>query len=113
MCHLFEVAPELMCSFGMGRIFVELFRSRTFMYTNAFFICNPFYHITLMAGESDFPCTHPGCHRTFKRLNNRTQHYNAQHRPLSPDSEPDPAHQFQTKYHPKLNGMCQIYIVGR
>lgn len=54
--------------------------------------------------HDDFPCTYPGCHRTFKRLNNRTQHYNAQHRPLSPDSEPDPAQQFQFKYHPKLNG---------
>ena len=52
----------------------------------------------------DFPCTHPGCDCTFKRPNNRTQHYNAHHRPLSPDSEPDPAHQFHIKYHPKLNG---------
>lgn len=52
----------------------------------------------------DFPCTHPDCHRTFKRPNNRTQHYNAHHRPLSPDSEPDTALQFKTTYHPKLNG---------
>jgi hypothetical protein len=59
----------------------------------------------------DFPCNYSGCHRTFRRLNNRTQHYNAHHRPLSPDSEPDPAHQFHIKYHPKLNGMYSINSV--
>ncbi|KAF8812067.1 hypothetical protein BYT27DRAFT_7221263 [Phlegmacium glaucopus] len=53
----------------------------------------------------DFPCTHPGCHRTFKRPSNRTQHYNTHHRLLSPDSEPDAAHEFHIKYHPKLNAL--------
>ncbi|KDR66445.1 hypothetical protein GALMADRAFT_147875 [Galerina marginata CBS 339.88] len=53
----------------------------------------------------DFPCTHPGCHRTFKRPSNRTQHYNTHHRSLSPDSEPDPAHENHIKYHPKLNAL--------
>src|SRR6266511_2256770 len=60
---------------------------------------------------NDFPCTHYGCPRTFRRLNSRTQHCNANHRPLSPDSEPDPVHQFRVKYHPKLNGIfSQISI---
>ncbi|KAF8812150.1 hypothetical protein BYT27DRAFT_7252110 [Phlegmacium glaucopus] len=53
----------------------------------------------------DFPCTHPGCHRTFKRPSNRTQHYNTHHCLLFPDSEPDPAHEFHIKYHLKLNAL--------
>lgn len=60
----------------------------------------------------DFPCAHPGCHRTFKRPNNRTQHFNAHHRALSPDSEPDPTLQFQTTYHPKLNGGLVFIIIA-
>ena len=77
-----------------------------------------FYEVELLPIHSstnmpeDFPCTHPDCHRTFKRPGNRTQHFNAHHRPVSPDSEPDPAHQFRVKYHPKLNGMyCFILWV--
>ena len=63
------------------------------------------------AMPKDFPCTHPGCHRTFKQPSNWTQHYNAHHHPLSPDSEPDPAHQFHIKYHPKLHGMYSCLFV--
>ncbi|KAF7762482.1 hypothetical protein Agabi119p4_9075 [Agaricus bisporus var. burnettii] len=54
---------------------------------------------------NDFSCPYPGCDRTFKRLCSRTQHYNAVHRPLSPDAEPDPALEFHTRYHPKLNAL--------
>ena len=57
----------------------------------------------------DFPCTHLGCSRTFKRQSNRTHHYNTEHRPLSPDSEPDPALRFRVKYHPKLNGALLVF----
>jgi hypothetical protein len=56
----------------------------------------------------DFPCYYPGCNRTFKRQANLTQHYNAQHRELSPDSEPDPAFDFHTMYHPQLNGKSSL-----
>jgi hypothetical protein len=52
----------------------------------------------------DFPCHYPNCNRTFKRQANLTQHYNSQHRELTPDSEPDPALNYHTVYHPKLNG---------
>ena len=52
----------------------------------------------------DFPCPYPNCDRTFKRQANLTQHFNCQHREISPDSEPDPALNFPTEYHPKLNG---------
>lgn len=54
---------------------------------------------------NDFPCIHPGCERTFTRLSSCTQHYNAVHRPLSPDAEPDPTMEFSTRFHPKLNGV--------
>ena len=55
-----------------------------------------------------FPCSQPGCHRSFSHPSGRTRHYNAHHRPLSPDSEPDPALEFSTQYHPKLNGLSEI-----
>jgi len=101
-----------------GRIFVEnpqkgcvlvacLYQYSNFTTSNLT-IFNTSTLNTVSPMSSDFPCTHPGCPRTFKRLNSRTQHYNAHHRPLSPDSEPDPAHQFRVKYHPKLNGMYSL-----
>jgi hypothetical protein len=86
-----------------------------------FFVCTPiveFYilkrsllsnPISSMPGH--FPCLHPGCHQTFSRLNSRTQHWNTQHRPLSPDSEPDAAHEFQFQYHPKLNGTFSLFLL--
>ena len=68
-----------------------------------------FIHLSLM--PADFPCTYPGCHRTFKGASYRSWHYNTQHHPLSPDSEPDRAHEFRIQYHPKLNG--KYYIIER
>ncbi|KAF9552778.1 hypothetical protein CPC08DRAFT_768043 [Agrocybe pediades] len=55
--------------------------------------------------SNDFPCQYPGCNQTFRRPNNRTQHYNAHHRPVSPDAEPDPAHEFREAYHAKLTAL--------
>ena len=55
-----------------------------------------------------FPCPQPGCHRSFAHQSGRTCHYNTHHCPLSPDSEPDPALEFSTQYHPKLNGSSEI-----
>lgn len=75
---------------------------------------NPFCHATIcslfdepLPSMLDFPCHFPNCNRTFKRQAYLTQHYNAQHRQLSPDSEPDPSLEFDTVYHPKLNGAYQ------
>ncbi|KAF9549689.1 hypothetical protein CPC08DRAFT_769029 [Agrocybe pediades] len=53
----------------------------------------------------DFLCPYPGCNRTFRRRENLSQHYNAQHREISPDPEPDPQLDFTTLYHPKLNAL--------
>ena len=68
----------------------------------------PWPHVSM---PEDFPCAHPGCHHTFKCWNTGTQHYNAHHHPLSPDSEPDPAHQFHIKYYLKLNGTVCIQFI--
>ena len=68
----------------------------------------PWPHFSM---PEDFPCAHPGCHHTFKCCNTGTQHYNAHHHPLSPDSEPDPAHQFHIKYYLKLNGTVCIQFI--
>ena len=68
----------------------------------------PWPHFSM---PEDFPYAHPGCHHTFKRWNTRTQHYNPHHQSLSPDSEPDPAHQFDIKYHLKLNGTYSVHFV--
>lgn len=51
-----------------------------------------------------FICFHSGCPQTFKSESGRTRHYNTIHREPSPDSEPDPAFEFSTHHHPKLNG---------
>ncbi|KAF4612586.1 hypothetical protein D9613_012721 [Agrocybe pediades] len=55
--------------------------------------------------SNDFPCQFPGCNQTFRRPNGRTQHYNAHHRPVSPDAEPDPAHEFWEAFHAKLTAL--------
>ncbi|KAF9538821.1 hypothetical protein CPC08DRAFT_738828 [Agrocybe pediades] len=55
--------------------------------------------------SNDFPCQFPGCNQTFRRPNGRTQHYNAHHWPVSPDAEPDPAHEFREAFHAKLTAL--------
>lgn len=63
----------------------------------------------------DFPCLYPKCNRSFKSQSGLTRHYNSQHRELSPDSERDPALDFKTVYHPKLNGMlnyAKVFFVS-
>ena len=89
------------CMFQMSKVhLVQLYVSQYI------FIFPPYLPM-----PEDFPWNYSGCHHTFRRLNNRTQHYNAHHRSLSPDSEPDPAHQYHIKYHPKLNGMHSVNSV--
>jgi hypothetical protein len=69
------------------------------LYTISFFTSSP------ISMPDDFPCVYPSCNHTFTQLSSRTQHYNAVHCLLSPDAEPDPALEFNIRYHPKLNGM--------
>lgn len=73
--------------------------------------CNHFVAVsytllfTAMQAQS-FICFHPGCRQSFNSQSGRTRHYNAKHREPSPDSEPDPAFEFSTYHHLKLNGTC-------
>ncbi|PPQ76696.1 hypothetical protein CVT24_010903 [Panaeolus cyanescens] len=58
----------------------------------------------------DFTCPDPNCNQSFKRSSNLRQHYNSQHRPLTPDSEPDPALEFETDGCAPVLTFCRLAL---
>ncbi|KAJ6506530.1 hypothetical protein C8R45DRAFT_508629 [Mycena sanguinolenta] len=52
-----------------------------------------------------FPCTQPGCGRSFPGLRGLSRHRNSAHRKFTPASEGDDENSFQSRFHPLANAL--------